>query len=201
MITKEHDGEHAVECFVHVVDNCRQDWSSVASILENVFHNIKAEKPALTKVFLRSYNAGCYHCVPLLFSLPMIGRRTGRQGYLRQKNHNQTMKSHIRRYVNEKHNVSTAKDMKEALEAHGGVKGCRVAVAQMAPDGEHSGLKWEGVKALNNFQYEDDSIRVWRAYNIETGELVPFSTQVPFHRCRTFLRSSSHSRLILHNHA
>ncbi|KAI8494601.1 hypothetical protein Bbelb_278270 [Branchiostoma belcheri] len=87
------------------------------------------------------------------------------------------MKSHVRRYVNEKHNVSTAKEMKEALESHGGVEGCGIAVAQMAPGGEYSGLKWEGVKALNNFQYEDDSIRVWRAYNIGTGELVPFSTQ------------------------
>ncbi|KAI8518898.1 hypothetical protein Bbelb_021550 [Branchiostoma belcheri] len=150
VITKEHDGEHAVECFVHVVDNCRQDWSSVASILENVFHNIKAEKPALTKVFLRSNNAGCYHCAPLLFSLPMIGRRTGITVLRYDFSDPQagkdicdrkiaTMKSHIRRYVNEKHNVSTAKEMNEALESHGGVKGCRIAVAQMAPGGEHSG--------------------------------------------------------------
>ncbi|KAI8490641.1 hypothetical protein Bbelb_319090 [Branchiostoma belcheri] len=58
-----------------------------------------------------------------------------------------TMKSHIRRYVNEKHNVSTAKEMKEALESHGGVKVCRIAVAQMAPGGEHSG-SGEGAKSL-----------------------------------------------------
>ncbi|CAH1242498.1 Hypp6774 [Branchiostoma lanceolatum] len=43
------------------------------------------------------------------------------------------MKTHIRRYVNEKHDVISAEDMKEALESHGGVKECRVAVAQLAP--------------------------------------------------------------------
>ncbi|KAI8517595.1 hypothetical protein Bbelb_036120 [Branchiostoma belcheri] len=77
VITKEHDGEHAVDCFVQVVDNRRQDWSSVSSVLENFFHNIMGEKPAHTKVFLRSDNAGCYHCAPLLLPLPMIGLRTG----------------------------------------------------------------------------------------------------------------------------
>ena len=38
------------------------------------------------------------------------------------------MKGHIKRWVNEKHDVIRAEDMKAALESHGGIKGCRVAV-------------------------------------------------------------------------
>ncbi|KXJ09529.1 hypothetical protein AC249_AIPGENE11012 [Exaiptasia diaphana] len=41
------------------------------------------------------------------------------------------MKAHIKRWVNEKHNVLTAEDMKEALESHGDIKGCRVAVVEV----------------------------------------------------------------------
>ena len=40
------------------------------------------------------------------------------------------MKAHIRRWVNEKH-VITAEDMKQALESHGGLKGCRAAVVEV----------------------------------------------------------------------
>ena len=40
------------------------------------------------------------------------------------------MKGHIQRWVNEKHYVVTAVDMKEELESYGGVHGCRIAVAE-----------------------------------------------------------------------
>eukprot|EP00058_Branchiostoma_floridae_P022054 XP_002607544.1 hypothetical protein BRAFLDRAFT_106493 [Branchiostoma floridae] len=48
-----------------------------------------------------------------------------------------SMKTHIQRYVNEKHDVITAEDMENALETHGGMKGYRIAVAQMVPAKEH----------------------------------------------------------------
>ena len=41
------------------------------------------------------------------------------------------MRAHIKRWVNEKYDVTTAENMKEALESHGGLKGCRVAVVQV----------------------------------------------------------------------
>ena len=40
------------------------------------------------------------------------------------------MKAHIKRWVNERHDVVTAEDMKAALESHGGIKGCRAAVVE-----------------------------------------------------------------------
>ena len=44
------------------------------------------------------------------------------------------MKGHIQRWVNEKRDVVTAVDMKEALESYGGVRGCRIAVAEFEVD-------------------------------------------------------------------
>ncbi|CAH1242480.1 Hypp6753 [Branchiostoma lanceolatum] len=66
-------------------------------------------------------------------------------------------KTHIRRYVNEKHDVISAEDMKEAMESHGGVKGCRVAVAQLAPGKETPG-RLEGVKVWKNFTFDESVI-------------------------------------------
>ena len=42
-----------------------------------------------------------------------------------------TMKSHMRRYLNEGNGINTASDMKKALDSYGGVKGCRVAVVSV----------------------------------------------------------------------
>ena len=43
------------------------------------------------------------------------------------------MKAHIRRFVNENNDVTTAEEMKKALESHGGLRGCRVAVVEIDP--------------------------------------------------------------------
>ena len=75
------------------------------------------------------------------------------------------MKAPIKRWVNEKHDVLSAEDMKTALESHGGIKGCRRA-AVVEVDGTketNSDNKIPGISVLNNFQYEKTGIRVWKA--------------------------------------
>ena len=42
-----------------------------------------------------------------------------------------SIKSHIRRYVNEGNDVETAASMKAAIESHGGVKGCYASVCKV----------------------------------------------------------------------
>ena len=39
-----------------------------------------------------------------------------------------TIKAHVRRYINEEHDVLTARDFKDAVLSYGGVKGVRVAL-------------------------------------------------------------------------
>ena len=43
----------------------------------------------------------------------------------------QAGKDIIKRWVNERHDVVTAEDMKAALESHDGIKGCRTAVVEV----------------------------------------------------------------------
>ncbi|KAI8487954.1 hypothetical protein Bbelb_344020 [Branchiostoma belcheri] len=140
---------------------------------ESVLSTIKAENPMLCKVFLRSDNAGCYHCAPLLLSMPAISQKTGISVLRYDFSDPQagkdicdrkivSMETHIRRFVNERHDVVTAEDMKQALESHGGVKGCRVAVCQLTPGQEHPGLRLEGIKVWNNFSFEGEVLRVWK---------------------------------------
>ena len=99
---------------------------------------IKREYPQVDSAFFRSDNTGCYNSSALLLRLHEIGKRTGITPHdITSLIHNQgrifvTGKlSHIRRWVNEKHDVLTALDMMTALEFHGGLKGCRIAFVKL----------------------------------------------------------------------
>ena len=70
----EDEGRVEVDKFVHIFDSCTQDWFSVASIVEHVLSVIRMEDPSITKFFLRSDNAGCYHNTELLLSLKAMGK-------------------------------------------------------------------------------------------------------------------------------
>jgi len=189
----KQDGGFVVHCYVHLFENCTQDWFAVASIVEHLLETIKVEQPNITEVYLRSDNGACYHNAPLMFTLPSIGTRSG----VRIKRYDFSepqagkdicdrkiapMKAHIRRYVNEKNNVITASDMKKALESHGGVRGCKAAVVAVDTNmynerGKENKLK--GISKLNNFEFKDEGIQVWRAYNIGHGQLISFDAIQP----------------------
>ena len=141
----------------------------------------------MAKAYLRSDNAGCYHNGPLLLSLREVGERTGArplQYYFSEPQAAKDicdrkaaqMKGHIKHWVNEKHNVITAEDMKVALESHGGIKGCRAAVVEVDTTREsNKDSKIPGISVLNNFQYEESGIRMWKVCNIGLGRLIPYS--------------------------
>ena len=61
-----------------------------------------------------------------------------------------TIKAHVRRYVNEGHDVETASQFKEAMLSSGGVHG--VAVVDAGGCGKTDEPE---VSSLNNFQYKD----------------------------------------------
>ena len=185
VITRRIAGELEVECFVHIFESCTQNSFAVASIIENLLAKIKREYPQVDSAFFRSDNAGCYHSGALLLSLHEIGKRTGitplrydfsdpQSGKDICDRKTAPMKSHIRRWVNEKHDVLTALDMKTALESHGGLKGCRIAVVKIDPVAENASPpnKIPGISLLNNFAFTKNGIRVWRAYNVGLGKVL-----------------------------
>ena len=88
-----------------------------------------------------------------------------------------TIKAHVGRYINEGHDVLTARDFKDAVLSYGGVKGVRVALvtdASQQPQQELSG-RGSGISFLNNFLYQKDCVTVWKAFDIGQGNTIPWS--------------------------
>jgi len=124
-VTEKEEESYSVQCFVHLFEECKQDWFTIASIIENLLETLKREQPFISEVFLRSDNGACYHNASLLLALPAIGARTGIR--IRRYDFSELqagkdicnrkialMKAHIRRYVNEKHDVTTAVNMRRS---------------------------------------------------------------------------------------
>ena len=154
----------------------------MASIIEHTLTTLKALKPNLSQVYLRSDNAGCYHCGYLLLSLPSIGDRTGVKITRYDLSEPQAdidicdrrvagFKSYMHRFLNEGNDIKTASYMKTAFESYGGVKGCHAAACQVQPSAQTmTKHTMTGVQALNNFSYENRGLRMWRAYGIGPGK-------------------------------
>ncbi|KAK3738179.1 hypothetical protein QZH41_007176, partial [Actinostola sp. cb2023] len=172
----------------------------VLSVIEDLLHKVKEEYPNVTQAYFRSDNAGCYKSGPLLLSLKKVGERTGvipvRNDFSAPQAGKDicdrkaaSMKAHIKRWVNEKHDVVTAEDMKAALESHGGIKGCRAAVVKVDTTKEsNKDNKIPGISVLYNLQYEENGIRVWKAYNIGPGRLIPFNDLIVVQQGETRLK-------------
>ena len=186
VITKSSEG-FQVECYVHLFDSCVQGAFAVTSIVESLLHAVRNDYQSIKKAYLRSDNAACYHNGPLLLSLPYISERTGITILRYDFSDPQAgkdicdrkiapMKSHMRRWLNEKHDITTAEEMKLALESHGGIKGSRAAVVKLNPTKDNaSDNKIPGISLLNNFAFEKNGIRVWRSFDIGSGRLIKFN--------------------------
>ena len=170
--------------YIHLFDECNQNWFSVASIIEDSLTIIRRKKSKLNEAFLRSDNAGCYHCAFLLLSLPSLGQlvvvriarydlseaQAGKDICYRRA---AALKSHIRRYINEGKDVKTASDMKEATDSHGGVKGCYSLVYEL-DERSHNMTKHSlsGIQSLNNFVFtQNGEMIAWRAYDVGPGKV------------------------------
>ena len=187
VITKGNQQDYDVMCYVHIFEECTQSWFSIASIIEHLVAKLKSENPSLNNVYLRSDNAGCYHSAPLILSIQDISQRVDCNIHRYDFSDPQggkdicdrkiaPMKTHINNFVNEKHDVIHAADMRQALVSYGGVRGCRIAVAEVDErQADTHSMKLEGISSYNNFQWEENGIRVWKAYNVGEGKLLKYT--------------------------
>ena len=108
----------------------------MASIIEHTLTTVKEANPSIQEAFLRSDNAGCYHCAYLILLLPSLGDRAGMKIARYDFSDPQagkdvcdrriaTVKSHMRRYINEGHDIRSAADMKLLLIPTAVSKGAR----------------------------------------------------------------------------
>ena len=170
--------------FIYLFDECSQNWFRVASIIEDSLTTIKRQESRLNEAFLRSDNAGCYHCAFLLLSLPSLGQPVGiwiaRYDFSEAQagkdicdRRAAALTNHIRRQINEGNDVKTANDMKAAIDSHGGIKGCYSAVRKMDEKSQNmTKHSLSGIQSLNNFLYtKSGAIIAWRAYNVGPGKV------------------------------
>ena len=182
VVARKHQGNLKSQSFVHIVKNCSQDSSVVICIMEHVLRTLKTENPELTTAFFRSDNAGCYHNSTMLAACRSMGAATGitlsrvdfsdpqgGKGPCDRKA--ATIKAHVRRFINEGHDVQTAEDLETAMLSAGGLTGVRVALVDSLGIKENP-IKWDGISLINNLQYTGTTITVWRSYNVGSGKTV-----------------------------
>ncbi|XP_052097174.1 uncharacterized protein LOC127732145 [Mytilus californianus] len=175
------------QTFVHILQSSsKQDWIAVSNFIEHIANEIKTQMPQITEIFLRSDNAGCYHCGNLWISLNGISSRTGlvikRYDYSEAqsgKSYCDAKIAHLRRkikmFVANGHNVTTATDMKFAIDEGAGVAGCQVAVVDIETtisDLNKVKHKWIGVSSLTNVEFSGISAIQFKAYKIGEGKVM-----------------------------
>lgn len=86
-----------------------------------------------------------------------------------------SIKSHMQIFLNEGHDIESASQMKTAIESSGGIPGVVVTVAETPQRQTGKNLTWDGVSFINNVEYNSEGMKVWKAYNIGPGKVVPWS--------------------------
>ena len=84
------------------------------------------------------------------------------------------IKSHMKVYLNSGSNIETSDEMKEAILSSGGMSSVRATSCGPPSATANSNIKLEGVSSISNVQYDDKGLRVWKAYEIGPGKLIPW---------------------------
>lgn len=172
--------------FVHIFPSCSQDSFTVLAIMGDVLKKLKKAMPNLENVFCRQDNAGCYHSASTIIGAKLQAEKAGvtlkrldfsdpqgGKGACDRKA--ASIKSHMQIFLNEGHDIETASQMKTAIESSGGIPGVVVTVAETPQRQTGKNLTWDGVSFINNVEYNSEGMKVWKAYNIGPGKVVPWS--------------------------
>lgn len=183
-IRKYLDGEMEMLTFVNIFESCTQDSCTVVAVMPNVLQRLKEIVPALKFVYYWQDNAGCYHCGSTIVIAELCGRRhglnvkrmdfadpQGGKGACDRKA--ATIKSHMTIFHDEGNNIESGSDMKTAILSSGGVPAVNVAVSGPPDDSEFPKVEIKGVSFYTNVEYTRGGFKVWKAYNIGKGKVIP----------------------------
>ena len=134
--------------------------------------------------YYKQDNAGCYHSGNSIISAKLAGDAIGvavvgnnfsdpqgGKGVCDRKA--ATIKGDVGRYVNEGNDVINALKLKTAIESGQGTTGVKASYVAAKPSSTFN-IKWDGISLLNNFEYDKTGVRVWRAFNVGSGKVVPW---------------------------
>ena len=185
VVSMNDQGKKELTSYAHLFDRCTQDWFSVLSIIENILITLKAKHPSISKASLRSDEAGCYHNNFIIAALKDVSKRVGievERYDFSEPQHGKDLcdrilcplKASIRKFCNEGNDITTAAEMRNALKERP-VKGTTASVNIVNTKANVLEVKRiQRFSALHNFCFEDNGVRVWKAYGIGDGKLIPY---------------------------
>ncbi len=186
VVTRKVDDKPQMLTLVHTFQKSNQDSFYVLAVIDDVIHQLKKVMPELKSVNFRQDNAGCYHSATTVLGVRQLAQKhdvslkmdfsdpQGGKGPCDRKA--ATIKNHMRSYLNSGNDISNASQMKRAIESNGGVRGV-TAILCGPLNIPNSDLfeKWEGISFINNVEFKEDHMKVWRAYGTGEGKEVPYS--------------------------
>ena len=171
--------------FVHMFENCSQESPAVLANFDDVFKCLKNVKPDVRNVYLKQDNAGCYHSATTMLLVQKVASKhsitlkridfsdpQGGKGSCDRKA--ALIKNHMKFYLNAGNDIETAEQMKSAIESSGCIPGVHVSLCDPQSTSDLK-VKWDGVSLINNVEYKDKEIKVWRAYGIGPGKSLSLS--------------------------
>ena len=183
---------------VRVFQRSSQDSLYVLAVIDDVIKKLKCTMPELKSLSFRQDNAGCYHSAATILGVRQLSIKhkitihmdfldpQGGKGPCDRKA--AVIKSHMRSHLDSGHDISNVDEMKLAIESCGGV--CGVATVLCGPltiPDPNPFPKWDGVSLLNDIMFYSEEMRVWRAYGVGKGKVIPYSNfplkgvvQLPF---------------------
>ena len=85
-----------------------------------------------------------------------------------------TIKGDFGRYTNEGNDVINALQFKTAIEPGQGTTEMKASYVASKSSSTFN-IKWDGISLLNNFEYDESGVCVWRAFNVGSGKVVPWA--------------------------
>ena len=185
-LSSDEENAYSHLIIVHVFDYCIQDSEAVVVILRDVLIRTKRVDGSINNAFIRSDNAGCFHSAQTILSLPQISYETniriqridfcdpqGEKGPCDR--YAAVIKSHVCRFLNEKHNVTTAAEFVEATYSNEGIRGVYTYEARLSElIGARPFQLWK-ISLVNNFSIEPYGVLVHRSWKVGGGKFFLFS--------------------------
>ena len=182
---RKRDEQIELLTLCHIFKSCTQDSSAVLAVMANVIGQLKSTMPRMDTVFYRQDNAGFYHCGASIVCASTIGRQQcvairrldfsdAQEGKGACDCKAETIKVHMRAYLNSGHDIESADQMYDAMTSSGGIPSLSVTLCDSVTATQAGPYKIEdALSFLSNIAYTTEGIRVWRAYNIGPGKLIP----------------------------
>lgn len=119
VVVRRVNGQPRTQTFVHILQSCNQGNSTVILLLEHGLWTQKTDNPGIQYTYFRQDNVGCYHSATIIaailpsklssgVSVLVVDFSEPQGGKGQADRMSATCKNHIRRYINDGHDVTTA---------------------------------------------------------------------------------------------